>query len=187
MSTNGYTLRRLRKNRALIDFTDVETIYVKAIQTVSLKITPALFLDPEFKLQTVTNPQDLCDVLKTIFGLLDDSQEHLVLLILNLSGEITGYKVLASGKQDSVEVDPKIIFRNALLLGAAGIILAHNHPSGNAEPSRQDIFQTYRVARLGNELELPLVDHIIYVRNKCISIEMDNPGLTGDHLLPRSE
>jgi len=182
MSTNGYTVRRLRKNRALIDFTDVETIYVKAIQTVSLKITPALFLDPEYKLQTVTNPQDLCDVLKTIFGLLDDSQEHIIMLVLNLSGEVTGYKVLASGKQDSVEVDPKIVFRNALLLGAAGIILAHNHPSGNVEPSKHDVLQTYRIARLGNELELPLIDHIIYARNRCVSIMQDNPGIGDDKL-----
>ncbi len=61
------------------------------------------------------------------------------MLMLNLSGEVTGYKVLASEKQDSVEVDPKIVFRNALLLGAAGIILAHNHPSGNVEPSKNDL------------------------------------------------
>lgn len=182
-----YKIRRLKRNRALIDFTDIETIYVKAIKTISLKITPVLFLDPEYKLQTVTNTQDLCDVLKTIFGLLDDSQEHLVMLVLNLSGEVSGYKVLASGKQDTVEVDPKVIFRNALLLGAAGIILAHNHPSGNIVPSQQDVLQTYRVARLGNELELPLIDHIIYTHNRCVSIVQDNPGIAGDDLLARTK
>jgi DNA repair protein RadC len=176
-----YNIRRLRKRHAIVDYTNVDTIYDRPIKTVVLKITPVLFLDPEHRLVTITNQQDLCDVLRTIFGLLDDSQEHLVLLVLNLSGEVFGYKVLASGKQGSVEIDPKIIFRNALLLGGAEIILAHNHPSENPEPSQEDILQTYRVARLGNELELPLVDHLIYTRKRCVSIVQSDPGITAEN------
>ncbi|HVZ37877.1 MAG TPA: JAB domain-containing protein [Candidatus Kapabacteria bacterium] len=178
-----YTLRRLRKNKAIVDFTGVETVYTRAIDTVVLKVEALSFGDADYTLATVKNPQDLCEVLKTVFGLLDDTQEHLVLLILNLSEEITGYKVLASGGQDHVIVDPRIVFRNALLLGAAKIVLAHNHPSGNGAPSPLDITQTYRVARLGNELGIPLVDHVIFAGNRCVSIASAHPGMTNDRFL----
>lgn len=91
-----------------------------------------------FKLLTLSNGQNVCDILRAILAQLDDDQEHFILLILNISGEVIGFKMLASGAMDHVVVDPKLVFRNALLLGAAQFIVAHNHPSGKVSPSSHD-------------------------------------------------
>ena len=55
--------------------------------------------------------------MRAIYDTLDDDQEHLILLILNLAREITGYKLISSGGQERTLIDSKVLFRNALLLG----------------------------------------------------------------------
>jgi DNA repair protein RadC len=59
-------------------------------------------------------------------------------------------------------VDPKVVFRFALEQGAHSLILIHNHPSGNLQPSDADKRLTERLQKIGRELEIPLVDHLIY-------------------------
>ena len=72
------------------------------------------------------------------------------------------YKVLISeGVIDRSLIEPREIFKEALLRNAKSIILSHNHPSGNPQPSDMDIAITQRIARLGEEMSLKLLDHII--------------------------
>ena len=61
--------------------------------------------------------------------------------------------------------DPKIIFKMALECNAAAIILAHNHPSGNLKPSKDDIALTKRMVSSGLMLDLPVLDHLIVANN----------------------
>jgi len=100
-------------------------------------------------------------ILRAIYRQLDADQEHFVVLCLNARNRITGYKVAASGGQDQTTVDSKIIFRFALLFGAAAIIVAHNHPSGNTQPSQHDVDITRLLALAAQTLALKLHDHII--------------------------
>jgi DNA repair protein RadC len=58
-------------------------------------------------------------------------------------------------------IAPREIFRNALLIGAVSVIIAHNHPSGDPEPSPEDIAVTRRIAEAGRMLSIPLTDHVI--------------------------
>ena len=159
------------------DFTNVETIYKKNIRTVRLKIHRDYIASPDLELQTAGTPYDVYEVLKAIFATLDDDQEHLVLLILNQARDITGYKLISSGGQERGLIDCKILFRNALLLGASSIILAHNHPSGKLEPSEEDIAITEKVVVGGKILDIEVLDHIIYTPNGYTSLKKTIPSI----------
>jgi len=111
----------------------------------------------------LTKPEDAAEFLQPIYKALDDDQEHFVLIFLTAGkkGIVTGYKVLFSGGQENIIVDPKVIFRNALLFGATAIVLSHNHPSGDLEPNEADISITKRCIEAGMLLGIQVVDHII--------------------------
>lgn len=132
------------------------------------------------ELTTISSPENVFEVLKAIFVGLDEDQEHLVLLILNYSHDLVGFKVLASGTQSSVVVDTKILFRNALLLGAHAVILAHNHPTGNIKPSDADIGITEQIVAAGKIVGVNLIDHVIFQPSKYYSIRQALPHLFGD-------
>ncbi len=152
------------------DFTAVETIYRRSIRTVKLKISLDFIRSRDMELQTIGNPDDVHTILQAVFATLDDDQEHLVLLILNVANDVIGYKVIASGAQDAARVDCKVLFRNALLLGAANIIIAHNHPTGNFEPSKHDMALTRKVVEGARLLDIELLDHVIVSSQGYVSL-----------------
>lgn len=159
------------------NFTNVDTIYSRRLQTIRLKIRKLYFTDLDVELQTIGEPADVWEILQVIYSKLDDDQEHLVLLILNVSNEVTGYKLLSSGGQDQSLVDPRILFRNALLLGAARIIIAHNHPSGQLKASKHDLAVTRRVVDAGEILNVEVLDHIIYTPKGFLSMKTEHPDV----------
>ena len=73
-------------------------------------------------------------------------------------------------------VDPRQVFRPAVQIGAASVVLAHNHPSGDPTPSEQDVQVTRRVAQAGEVMEIRLLDHII-VGNRCWTSLADSGDL----------
>ncbi len=162
------------------DFTGVETIYRKNVTTVRLKIHRDYLASPDVELETITKPYDVYAVLRAIYDTLDDDQEHLVLLVLNLAREITGYKLISSGGQERTLIDCKVLFRNALLLGASGIIVAHNHPTGKLDPSEYDVEMTVKVVGLGKALDMEVLDHIIYTTRGYTSLRETIPAIFGD-------
>lgn len=145
----------------LRDLTDVETMYRKEIRTVRVRLRRTYAGSEDIELATVVTPADVRELFRAIYAGLDDDQEHFVMMVLNAAGQVVGYKLIGSGAQDRVYVDCKIVFRNALLLGAHSIIVAHNHPTGVLTPSAGDIDLTARLAIAGKILEIPLLDHFI--------------------------
>ena len=109
----------------------------------------------------VSSPERVVEVVKHIYTNLDADQEHFVILALNIQNEVDGFKVIASGMMDQVNVDLKILFRSALLLGATGLVLVHNHPSGYTDPSDDDKRITRRIKDAATVLDIRLLDHII--------------------------
>lgn len=109
------------------------------------------------------------ELAKSIFNELDADQEHMIIFSLDSKNQVKGYKVIASGGQDSAAPDFKIIFRNALLLGAYSIILAHNHPSGDIEPSVEDKTFTEKIKEAGELLSINVLDHLIIGTNSFYS------------------
>jgi len=141
-----------------------ETIYKCKFRTVTFKVRERR---PKYR---VDSPEDTFEFAKKIYERLDDDQEHFTVLFLNTKNEITGFKTIFSGAQDNTQLDPKIIFRNALLFGAMSIILIHNHPSGDVRPSRDDIVSTRRLRKAGEFLDIKVMDHIIISRDTFYSM-----------------
>lgn len=122
----------------------------------------------------IDSPQSALELLKE--DIYDLDREVLMLLNLNIKNQVINATCLTMGTINSTIFNPKEIFKSALLSNASQIILLHNHPSGNIEPSTADLEVTHRIARLGNALDLKLLDHIIVGKDKvCYSIREKYP------------
>jgi DNA repair protein RadC len=162
----------------LRDLTNVETIYRRTLQTVRVRLRRTYACSDDIELITISKPADLHAIFRAIFDGLDDDQEHFVMLVLNAAGQVVGYKLIGSGTQDYVYVDCKIVFRNALLLGAHSIIVAHNHPTGTPVPSAADIELTRKLAVAGKVMDITLRDHFILVQHaEPVSLYQKYPRL----------
>lgn len=93
--------------------------------------------------------------------LVDLYQEEFWILLMGRSQKVLGKELISRGGLSNVLVDPKVVFSIALRHMATGIILVHNHPSGNLKPSSEDISITKRLADVGRQLELRILDHLI--------------------------
>ena len=87
--------------------------------------------------------------------------EKVLLLLLDNHLQLRGEVTLSSGTSDRALMPVRELFGHALRAGASGIILLHNHPSGDPAPSEEDIRVTARIEEAGRILEVPLLDHII--------------------------
>lgn len=115
----------------------------------------------EGKLPVVSSPERVVETVREIYKDLDGDQEHFVILTLNTQNEVEGFKVVASGMMDQVAVDMKLLFRSAIMLGAAGMIVVHNHPSGYTDPSDEDKTITRNIKEASRVLGIRLLDHIV--------------------------
>jgi DNA repair protein RadC len=88
--------------------------------------------------------------------------ERVVVVHLGPEQRLLGVTLEASGTNDEIELPVRAIAAGALRLGAAAIILAHNHPSGDPTPSREDISETRRLAQILSSMAIRLADHIIF-------------------------
>lgn len=97
-------------------------------------------------------------------------QENMYVLSLNNRGIPLGHVLVSKGTVGQALVDPADVFRPALLSGAARIIVAHNHPAGDPQPSPQDIALTKRLKEVGATLGVPLLDHVIVTKTGYVSL-----------------
>jgi DNA repair protein RadC len=128
-----------------------------SLKTIRVSLTVE---EPQFS-GKVTSAADVERIARPIFATLDADQEHLVLLAMSCGAKVLGFKVLSSGGMSSSIVDPRVVFRNALLLGAASIIIVHNHPGGDIEASGADLAVTKKIHDCGEMLGCALLDSII--------------------------
>lgn len=101
------------------------------------------------------------DVYAALPELRAEGREHFILFTLDVRHRVITKHVLAIGSLTGVEVHPREVFRQAIKDGAAAVILAHNHPSGDATPSRPDIELTTRLREVGDICGIPVLDHVI--------------------------
>jgi DNA repair protein RadC len=117
----------------------------------------------------ITSSKQGADELRKHFELGVDTAEEFKVLMLSRRNQVIGVSTIGKGGKSGVLADPKIIFTNALLSSASGIILCHNHPSGTPKPSEADISLTKNCITIGKALDLPVLDHIILVNNSYYS------------------
>jgi len=91
----------------------------------------------------------------------DPMKEALVVLVLNTRKRILGHNLVALGSLDTCPVTPLHVFRPAIVQSAASLILMHNHPSTDSQPSEADIKVTQELVRAGQLLKIEITDHII--------------------------
>jgi DNA repair protein RadC len=131
----------------------------------AISIIAALELGRRRKEQTLTekprigHSRDAFQILNPYFA--DLAYEEFWIILLNRANFVLSKHLISKGGQAGTIADPKIIFNLALLNQASGIMLAHNHPSGNLKPSQADIALTQKMIAGGRLLDLQVLDHLI--------------------------
>jgi DNA repair protein RadC len=101
--------------------------------------------------------------------LMDKRREEFWVIILNRSNSVVKTHNVSTGGVSGTVADPKIIFKAALDELGSSLILVHNHPSGNLQPSETDLKLTKKLVQAGQTLEIPVLDHIIFSDNGYMS------------------
>jgi DNA repair protein RadC len=115
----------------------------------------------------ITSSKDAYDYIYPTLA--DQKQELFYIVLLNRANIILGKYKISEGGMTGTVVDPKIIFRKVLDEGATSLIIAHNHPSGNNQPSQADIELTKKIQEAAKLLDVSLLDHLIFTNNMYFS------------------
>jgi DNA repair protein RadC len=120
------------------------------------------------EVKKVKSPEDVAFLMIPEMKGLD--REHFMAILLNTKNGILKIVTVAIGSLNAALVHPREIFKAAVIASAAGIIIVHNHPTGNPEPSREDRDLTERFARCGDLMGIDVVDHIIVGDDDYVSM-----------------
>jgi DNA repair protein RadC len=116
----------------------------------------------------IRGPDDVA-VLPAVKRLTRAKREHFIVLLLNARHECEAIETVSVGSLNASIVHPREVFRPAILASAASIVLVHNHPSGDPEPSEEDIAITKRLVQVGELHGIGVLDHIIVASRGVVS------------------
>ncbi|HRH26099.1 MAG TPA: DNA repair protein RadC [Candidatus Paceibacterota bacterium] len=151
--------------------TELDIPLFKAMQVVAVSELGRRFFDKTAGgMAVLRTPEDAYNYLHDMHNL---PKEHVRGIYLNAHHQVIHDEVISIGTVNSNLIHPREVFRPALQYGAAGVILAHNHPSGVMEASISDIEVTNQLIESGKILGITLIDHIIVSGEKFISIDVD--------------
>jgi DNA repair protein RadC len=112
------------------------------------------------------------DVLGQIKGRLKDKKkEHFITLLLDTRNQLIGVTTISIGSLDSSIVHPREVFKEAISASSASVIFVHNHPSGDPQPSEDDIKLTKRLVEAGEIMGIEILDHIIVANEAHVSMK----------------
>jgi DNA repair protein RadC len=126
-------------------------------------------LEPELKNFDIKDPESVVKAIRA--SIKDKAKEHFKLILLNPRNKIIGISTISIGTLNASLVHPREVFKDAIMHTAASVVLAHNHPSGDPEPSEDDITITKRLIEAGKILGVEVIDHIIVGKNGFLSFE----------------
>ena len=157
------------KNYSLLDFKNK----LKFTTHESIKLVAAIefgkrILSHELKKTKYLSPLDIYELLAASLEQLD--REELWLVYLDNKLNIINYELVYSGLINNILFDPRLIFQKVILNNAKGFIMVHNHPSGESNPSYQDIEATLKIKEAARILNLLLVEHVIIGKNEFYAI-----------------
>jgi len=122
----------------------------------------------------VKSPRDVQYILAERFRY--EEKERFYAVLLNTKNRLLGLEEVSVGSLNSSIVHPREVFRAAIRHSAASVIVAHNHPSGDPTPSREDIEVTRRLMEVGRIVGIEVLDHVIFGREVILSLK--EKGLT---------
>ncbi len=139
----------------------MEQLYVREVTTRYRKLrTKSSHLNSPYEVHKFLKPK-----------IANECREHFCILGINNKNILLIYSVISIGTITESIVHPREVFLPAIRELCSGLIIAHNHPSGNPAPSNQDIETTKRLIEAGKILGIPLVDHIIVTPNTFYSLK----------------
>lgn len=124
--------------------------------------------EPLFQRKAITTCDDVCELLKRLIGF--RSLEALVAFYLDGRNRLICHEIIAEGDVSGAPFHNRSILLRALERGATSLILAHNHPSGDPQPSAADRRVTYRLMEAARTLDLHLIDHLIVTASGVTSM-----------------
>lgn len=165
-SQNNWNILSLLSIKDLMKFKGIGE--AKAISiAAALEIGKRKALQEVPKKVQITGSKDAYSILKNY---LEDLQtEEFWAIFLNQSNKVIHTQRLSSGGINQAVVDIRILFKNAMEFLATGVIIAHNHPSGNLKPSSEDLHITKKIKEAGKILDIQLLDHLIITQNHYYS------------------
>lgn len=159
----------------LLHATVEELISIKGIGTAkarqinsALKLAHMLSI-PSHCSYTIRKPEDVYKLLSS--ELIHLQKEQFICLLLNTKNDVITKEVISIGSLNASIVHPREVFRMAIKRSCASIICAHNHPSGNPDPSKEDIEITNRLVEAGDILGISVLDHVIIGHNRFFSFK----------------
>jgi len=139
----------------------------------ALELSKRLESDTGEKLKPVfKSPEDVVAVMRS--KLKGKKKEHFWVICLDTRNRLTHWRQVSIGSLDTSIVHPREVFKEAVSVSAASVIFAHNHPSGDPEPSKEDIELTKRLAKSGEIIGIDVLDHIIVCDESYLSLKAKN-------------
>jgi DNA repair protein RadC len=168
----GYIAKQIQKmlQKGTDSLTYENLLAIKGVSIATAgKIMSSLELTRRHLVRDVTPLLTQQDVLARLVELRTKQQEHFICLSLDGGQRLIAQRTVTIGILDSVIAHPREVFADAIADRAASVIIAHNHPSGDTMPSRQDVTLTQQLSAAGQLLGIPLRDHIILTKTDCFS------------------
>ncbi len=125
------------------------------------------FLDTPF-----TSPDIVAEAFRKLP--ISSDKENLVVFNLNAKNFVVGYSIVSTGTVSSSLTHPREVFKSAIISSCSSILLAHNHPSGDPTPSKDDLGITIRLIKAGSIIGIDLLDHIIITHKDSYSLKRHN-------------
>ena len=117
----------------------------------------------------ISKPEDIYDLVKDDMKYFE--QEHFRVLMLNTKNILINIKDIFIGASDSSVIETRKVFKEALKYNAKNITICHNHPSGDPDPSKEDVNISLRIKEAGKIIGIDLLDHIIIGDNRFVSLK----------------
>lgn len=144
----------------------VKALQIKAVMELSKRVSASLINNNRV---TIKSPVEVSTLLMEEMRHL--KKEVFKIILLNTKNHIIKYLDVSVGSLNSSIVHPREVFSEAVKSGCSGVLLVHNHPSGDPEPSREDIETTQRLVNAGNILGIKVLDHVVIGDGKYISFK----------------
>ena len=143
-----------------------KVVFTNQLEVISKKIKVADD-EKEYFCKAVNSPDRIYEMFKKVF---ENSPVELFMVIhLKANNNVSAFEIITKGILNSSLVHPREVFRSAIMRNAASIILAHNHPSGNCEPSTEDLQITKQLVEASKIIGIPVQDHIIFTETTYCS------------------
>jgi DNA repair protein RadC len=130
--------------------------------------------DPRVGVGTGARLAGACDVYAALLDLRREEREHFVAFDLNVRHRVIARRIVHIGTLCNVEIHPREVFKPAIVNSAAAIVVAHNHPSSDPTPSREDISMTERLRQVGELVGIPVLDHVVFASEGFVSLAERN-------------